>query len=694
MKRIRTLLKPICLLLLVCAYLVFLNRSGKFNIAYHDRELSAIQPDQGFAFLADAGDPNIARGKLPVAILEDGHELQRDFTHTTETVRLEGKGSFVVWENGILCFSASDNTNPMENGRVYEVIYPAIAGNRLARFVYASCGLFFLLTMLSYAPIVIRGLGKQLAGLRGNPLALLPGLAAIPFSFFAFRFLLRQSLWADEIYTLSHYCLDPDLFYAATTYDFPNNHIFLNLILSAWLRLVKIISLDQAVLTPWIVRLPLFLFGGLTIFFTVKSAGQSGKAARMISAIILCTTLPFYAWGTQIRGYSLSLFLISLLFYLILLHRRKPARATAAGATVTSALLMYTLPFNAVFVAAMLLFLFIEMLLTRGAGQTQGSPHPQTIREKIGCLLRQPATKLLIALLFGLLLTMLLYYPVGDQLLEVYLPGKAYAPVSGSDQLSNFFHTNLQLNFAGLLQGFFQGRTWLALIAVVAVGFLLFAKKSREIFSYPVRLSAAVILIPFLLCGLTGYAPFNRNFLPLLPICVLLVSSWIGSAAQAIFRGRWLAVFMAALFLCANIAFAANLNRIRTELPDGDFTRIDNLSAPYFISQPINPDAFLTAVKAMNREKLPVLTTLPGDFYFHDLCAAYDTVCYPDYIGPQAQSIVQANQPFLLLRTISRENSDDSLPDAYQQRCDSSPLFSEGAYLLYNCNASFKNETF
>ncbi len=683
MKKIRKFLKPICLLLLTCSYLLFLNRLGKFNIFYFDKEISTIQPDQGYAYLGTIGDPNIARGKLSVVILENTLEIRRDFSDTTESVREKGLGSFVIWDNGTIVFSASDNTDPAQNGRVYRIIYPAMAGNRFARFFYAStllmCGLYLL--------SCVGAIGKAIQNYAGllwqrRRMLRLWLVIFLPFLLFACIFLLRQPLWGDEIFTVKNYCLNQNILFSAITYDYPNNHIFLNLILTAYLRLLQVSSFQELTAATWILRLPFLVFSGLTVLFTMAAAEKMKKRLGILSGILLCTTLPFYAWGTQIRGYSLSFFLISLLIYLLFSYQQKPASGTAVATAIVSTLLIYTIPFNAIFVAASMFFLFAEAI----AAFFSQKNRPQTFRRGCGYLLNNAGMKMLIALSFGVLFTVPLYFPVSEQLINIYLRGGTYSPVSDASRISTFFHNVVGQNFAGLWQGFFAGRLWLAVLSAAALIVLFMTKKMKEIFSYPVRLAIAVILIPFLFCGITGYVPFNRNFLPLYPVCVLLISFLLGSAMKQIFREKQILWVTVALFVCGNISFGISLHRIHEDLPNSDLAKINQLSEPYFLSTRLDPEPFLKKLQQINSQNLPVLSILPGDFYLYELCSKYDTICY-DYYGIEAQAILRESRPFFFLRNLLKGAEETALPEAYQNRCDSTPFFQEGIYLLYHCGA-------
>ena len=83
MKKIQTLMKWISVVCIVFSYLLFLNRTGKFNILYQNRDLESIRHDQGYAYLANIGDSDITIGKLPITLFENDIEIRRNFSDTT-----------------------------------------------------------------------------------------------------------------------------------------------------------------------------------------------------------------------------------------------------------------------------------------------------------------------------------------------------------------------------------------------------------------------------------------------------------------------------------------------------------------------------------------------------------------------------------------------------------------------------------
>jgi hypothetical protein len=105
-------------------------------------ELDRARHIQGNLYTVDIGifwNSHIGIWEYPVRLYEDGVELgPRD--QKLPYIKSEGAGSYTVMD-GILYFSASDNTNPLENSREYQVVGPTPV-RRLYQWI------FYLLTVL------------------------------------------------------------------------------------------------------------------------------------------------------------------------------------------------------------------------------------------------------------------------------------------------------------------------------------------------------------------------------------------------------------------------------------------------------------------------------------------------------------------------------------------------------------------
>jgi SAM-dependent methyltransferase len=88
--------------------------------------LTGIQPEQGFAYIASTSHPELSSHKRPspARVLENGMPLSGPANSLHEDIRKTGRGRYSFWHQYIY-FSTSDNSDPLNNGRIYEIVYPA-----------------------------------------------------------------------------------------------------------------------------------------------------------------------------------------------------------------------------------------------------------------------------------------------------------------------------------------------------------------------------------------------------------------------------------------------------------------------------------------------------------------------------------------------------------------------------------------
>lgn len=709
MKKIQTLMKWISVVCIVFSYLLFLNRTGKFNILYQNRDLESIRHDQGYAYLANIGDSDITIGKLPITLFENDIEIRRNFSDTTQIVREEGAGSFVIWDDGTICFSSTDNSDPLE--KTYRIEYPVIIGSRIARYLFAISFILISLYLLINFPVFYKVTRLILRKIWNKKKIFVVGIAAIlPFSIVLFRLMIRQPLWADEIFTLLNYCFDKNPFFPATIYNYPNNHILLNLILSIYFRMIQISSFCQIALQPWIARSIPVAFSFFTILFTMLAAGKISSFAGVLAGVILTTTVPFYAWTTQIRGYSPSFLFISILIYIMIAYQEKPdCHWLLPAAALAAALIIYTIPFNGLFVGATAIATFLHSLWS--CRKIFHAKLPR--RYKFGALIRHPQMNLCFALIFGVFLAIAFYFPVYDQLLDTYLSEGTYSPQSG-------FSLTVIHNFSELLSSFFSGRVFLFIFLMIGSILLLWYRKFSQKARDPLVLSLFIIVIPFILCGILRYSPFNRNFLPLIPALAFSSALLLSEIIQVFFQIEWIHIRMQKLeakikrsnikfdyfsshhlgmiltgilfFIGLNISFGLSIVKIHSAMPNADLTRINSLAQPYFLSKKLNSDSFLNSVKKINGQNIPVIIRWPADFYFYHLCDCYQMQCSCDFLGPEGQKIIHSGEPYFLIRTKLNGEKDNSLSGIYHEQCKLFQTPESGAYQLYRCNSQAEDE--
>ena len=178
----------------------------------------------------------------------------------------------------------------------------------MVKIVYAATLIAALLLALASGPQILRGLQTFFQAFHESRRvfgAVL--LAVLPFLILSVKLLLPQSLWCDEIYTLKNYVIASDALNPAVFYDYPNNHVLFNLFLARILRIFGMQDFAAVSLNVAPVRAATLVFPALSLVFSALAAGRFGKTAVLLAPLLLATSLPFYAWSVELRGYGLSM---------------------------------------------------------------------------------------------------------------------------------------------------------------------------------------------------------------------------------------------------------------------------------------------------------------------------------------------------------------------------------------------------
>lgn len=138
------------LVLIIVGILANLHSTLIYPLTWERRLLQADQAVfmEGYSYKIDLGVNWMDRKSLgisPVVVYENGIPLKRP-NSSRFSIQQRGKGRFSV-EEGFLYFSASDNSNPKENGRTYEIYWPTPMPRLYEYFFYLSfmIGMFFLI---------------------------------------------------------------------------------------------------------------------------------------------------------------------------------------------------------------------------------------------------------------------------------------------------------------------------------------------------------------------------------------------------------------------------------------------------------------------------------------------------------------------------------------------------------------------
>lgn len=683
MQKLQKISFILSLLSCIGVYLILLNQMGVFTPAFRECTLTDIRHEDGFAYVGKADDPMVSRGQGLIRFFEDELSFTRDPAITTEEVRNTGNGLFAIWNDGLICFSTSDHSDPLTNGRVYSISYPVILGSIITRYCYTSALgffiLFLLLTTLTHWEAV-KPFGKKIWR---NRLRLLPAVVfTIPTLYCLFRFMLNQPFWSDETHSLLHYCFNAMPFFPATIYDLPNNHIFLDLIISAYAKLVHVHSFCDAVLSPWKIRILFLLFSFGSIGFCAAAAAKINRNAFYPAVIIVTTTIPFYLWTTQVRGYSLLFLLFSALIYVLLCIREKITLTRLTWVMILTALSIYTLPFAAVFIGGMMVwfgFSFLADLWQLKKARTDRA-------FKLHDVLRDGNFQIILAFIAGLLMAAALYYPVLDQVIANFKPGGFVGPTENGSVLTHFWEHIVKPFFMTTLDGIISKRWLLISLILVGAGFSFSAVRDHHRERRFAGFFLTVLIVPFLLCGIAKYTPFTRHFSTIIPAAVIAEAAFLSVLLNYLPTEKARILANIGLFLYCSVVFCANVIPAHLSMPESIPESLESLYSPYYMAEKADSGGLLSDVKEKNIENLPVVVSWPADFYLYDFCSCYDLSCSADYVGAYTQNLIRSGDPYYLIQTLDQIRGAETLPEVYQDACQPVPIDSDLSYRLYRCD--------
>jgi len=203
--------------------------------------------------------------------------------------------------------------------------------------------------------------------------------------------------WNDEIYTIQHFVFT-SLYNIVSDYHSSNNHIFFNLINNIYLKITSIDSISTLFDNPWKLRIVPFIYSVFTAYFTYKTGAKFlNRTVGLLALIILMTTLPYYNFSLQIRGYGLSMMLCVMLVYYLLSYFNNLKRKELIKTGLLACLLFYSIPSNLYFLLSILLALAFYIIINKNS---------------IAELLFNKYSFSAYVIVVGLLLALLLYLPM------------------------------------------------------------------------------------------------------------------------------------------------------------------------------------------------------------------------------------------------------------------------------------------
>ena len=140
------------------AILLFVHSSGIYPLVWEHIPLSSVRHDDSFAYSAFSRRLDLNHSHPPVAqLLENGVPLPGHGDDPFQDVRSEGLGRYSFWDQGVY-FSTSDNSDPLTNGRQYEILAPVLIDSSVSRVFYLLALLATLAFAVRHRRLIIRRL--------------------------------------------------------------------------------------------------------------------------------------------------------------------------------------------------------------------------------------------------------------------------------------------------------------------------------------------------------------------------------------------------------------------------------------------------------------------------------------------------------------------------------------------------------
>ena len=354
---------------------------------------------------------------------------------------------------------------------------------------------------------------------------------------------LNTDLWNDEIYTLRHFTLVP-LLTTCTDYHVPNNHVFFNLINNIYLNIIGVKHLGSLMDHVWIIRIIPLIYTLLTIFVMyLISRKFFNKTTAFLSVIILLTTIPFLNYAAQVRGYSLSMLLFTLILYYIMSGIVSSKTYKYILIAIFTALLIYTIPSNIYFVGSLIVFFIIRFIyyLYLSKGKLAGS--------YLNLLL-------IISLSLGIGIALALYKPIFK---EVF-----YNEYVVSHDINLHYAKYITLN---VITGFISFRWILIVIFIIGMLFLFSSKYNKESKLFYLIMFIFLYIFPFIISTLRGDEPPDRVFTILMPIFSIIISYGIVLLIQNVERlKKFTVLYIIIVFIICNVSYVYGISKVKERI--------------------------------------------------------------------------------------------------------------------------------
>ncbi|MFK7775092.1 MAG: glycosyltransferase family 39 protein [Saprospiraceae bacterium] len=346
---------------------------------------------------------------------------------------------------------------------------------------------------------------------------------------------------------------------------------------------------------PYLIRLLPFLYSVITLFYVyVFGKKFFSLTVGFLSAIVLLSSISFFNFGLQLRGYSLSMMLLIMLAFYSINYLNEKNKRDAGLMIILSCLAFYTVPVNIYPILGGFLFFFTKGIFLK---------YKKLEINSLECF------KISAFLFSGLFLGFILYLPMFRQVF--------FNEYVISQKLFNFEV------FEKLLPdvwSFFMGKKMIINI-IFGIGILsIFSNKKNLIKQDANILLWAIFFAPFLISFVRGEFIPDRALSMLIPIFSLIIGIGIYSAIQLIPKSEKYSFLLAIpISIYCFFIFDKDVKRVDAWLSHAlqISHRAQNLENNYYLSffRPLDDVQYFIKNHYKNSEKVVVYDCEPHGFY-------------------------------------------------------------------------------
>lgn len=325
---------------------------------------------------------------------------------------------------------------------------------------------------------------------------------------------LGQDLWWDELISLKNYAL-ADLTTNVTVNPDMNNHIFFNLLNNLYSRLIGQRDFYELIGRPYYLRFFQLIISSGTIYYSYRVYKDFvEKESAFIVPALLISCLPFLNFSLQLRGYALSMLLLTAIVFHTYSYIKFKKRHHLPIITLAIFCALFTLASNIYVVASFYLIFTINLVLQHKQKNrcSTGDAFIKTLKARAHIFL-------FIAVGTSLLLTLLAYLPTLDELLN-----NRFVENAPPDR---FFVLNTRL--IEVISYMFSYR-WLLFLAPIMLIYTQNKNGQKANFSWFSLAILVSFLLPFVLSFLHNKAPYQRTFVVLAPFFNIFIAIIIGKS--------------------------------------------------------------------------------------------------------------------------------------------------------------------